>query len=237
MPDHEALLATLERFEAPVVWSALTDDRAVREQADMTIDDGSPGCGGFTLVHVAGLQWSILHEGVLPRDTFAQMALCRIVFVCTGNTCRSPLAEALCRKLLAERLGCAPEELADQGYTVASAGLAAFAGEPATQEAVDIGKELGADLSGHQSQILSVSHLLQADHVLVMTRTHLDALAAVVTRQIGPEPRLLSPHGDDVPDPIGGSPEVYRHCAEQIRKHLEEWLPGLLSPEQGRGGE
>jgi protein-tyrosine phosphatase len=231
MPDHEALLFTLDLLGSPVVVAPVssTVSGVAGDEAAMLIEDGLPASGGLTVVRVAGNDWSILRKGVLGPEAFEQMALCRIIFVCTGNTCRSPLAEALCGKLLSERLGCTPSELASRGYAVMSAGLAAFPGEPATPEAVEVARELGADLTRHQSRTLSVSHLLQADHVLVMTQTHLDALAAVIARGIGPEPRLLSPHGHDVDDPIGGSPDVYRTCAEQIRKHLEEWLPLLLA--------
>jgi protein-tyrosine-phosphatase len=156
------------------------------------------------------------------------MTACRILFVCTGNTCRSPLAEALCTKLLAERLGCAPEALPERGYEIGSAGLAAYPGNPASVEAVDVARELGADLSRHQSRPLTAALLLQADHLIAMTRSHLDALT-IYNVPGGATPRLLSAEAADIPDPIGGSADIYRDCARQILHHLEALLPQLQS--------
>src|SRR5207253_3189276 len=105
-----------------------------------------------------------------------EAAPCRIVFVCTGNTCRSPLAEGLCRQLLADHLRCAAEELGKRGFCVQSAGLAAMIGAEATPEAVAAAAELGADLTGHGSRPLTIEMLLQADRLFAMTASHLRML-------------------------------------------------------------
>src|SRR5436305_11463842 len=99
---------------------------------------------------------------------------CRILFVCTGNTCRSPLAEALCKKRLAEQLGCRVEELAERGYVVASAGVSAYPGDEAAAAAVEIAAEFGACLDAHQSRPLDPELAASADHLLCMTRGHLE---------------------------------------------------------------
>ena len=143
-----------------------------------------------------------------------------ILFVCTGNTCRSPLAEALFKKQLADRLGCPPEELPQRGFLVLSAGLAAMMGGGAAAEAVAVAREFGADLSGHASRPLSAELAAQADYLIVMTRGHLLALAAQFP-QSGVRPLLLSPSGEDVADPIGCDEPVYRECARQVWRHLE----------------
>jgi L-threonylcarbamoyladenylate synthase len=152
---------------------------------------------------------------------------CRIVFVCTGNTCRSPLAQALCVKLLAERLGCSPEELPARGYLVESGGLATWPGLPASAEAVDVGRELGVDLSTHQSRPLTAAALAQAHYLVAMTHSHVDALTAYDIPG-APAPRLLSDEGTDVSDPVGASADVYRVCADQIVRGLDRLLPELL---------
>jgi protein-tyrosine phosphatase len=146
-----------------------------------------------------------------------------ILFVCTGNTCRSPLAEALCKKQLADRLGCTVAELPERGFIVLSAGLAALAGGEATPEAVEAAREFGADLSAHRSRPLSADLVRQADWVVAMTASHLAALEERFRRQ-GIPLRLLCPEGSDIPDPIGSAPEVYRTCAQQIWGHLEKLL-------------
>src|SRR5439155_19623374 len=152
-----------------------------------------------------------------------------VVFLCTGNTCRSPMAEALGKKLLAERLGCTPEELPERGYQILSAGLSATAGDEAAAEAVEAARELGADLSGHCSRRLTHDLLAQTDYLVAMTRAHLRAVMPYCSGD-GPCPRLLSADGRDIADPIGGDREVYRACAQQIARCLEELLPALDRP-------
>jgi L-threonylcarbamoyladenylate synthase len=178
------------------------------------------------VLKVSGNGWKILREGVLSAAQIERQSARMILFVCTGNTCRSPLAEGLCKKLLAERLGCAPEELPQRGFVVLSAGLAAMTGAGAAAEAVDVAREHGVDLRGHVSRPLTQGLLSQADYVIGMTRTHLLALAAQPVNS-GAAFRLLSADGEDLSDPIGSDRLVYLQCAEQITHHLQKLLPEL----------
>jgi protein-tyrosine phosphatase len=231
-PAHEAVLQVLRLVPGPVLLAdagngrpagtAAEVARALGESVRLVIDDGSSRYAlPPTLVRVEADRWEVVGEGVLSRTALEGLLPCRVVFVCTGNTCRSPLAEALCKKRLAARLGCSVDELPARGFLVLSAGLAAMMGGEAAPEAVETARELGADLAGHRSQPLTRELLAQADHVIAMTRGHLRALAG----QPGPAPRLLAP--EDIPDPIGGPPEVYRECARRIEAALEELLPAL----------
>jgi protein-tyrosine phosphatase len=149
-------------------------------------------------------------------------AACLVVFVCTGNTCRSPLAAALCRKLLAERIGCSVEELPDRGWLVTSAGLAAAPGMPAADQAVAVAQARGADLTSHSSQPLSEELARQADLLIGMTHDHVASLRGYFGDSL--PVRLLDPEGEDVPDPIGQSLEVYDACA----RHLEACIVQLI---------
>jgi protein-tyrosine-phosphatase len=149
-----------------------------------------------------------------------------ILFVCTGNTCRSPLAESLCKSQLARTLECSTSSLPDRGFIVQSAGLAASPGQPAAQEALLVAQELGADLSQHRSQVLTAALLSQATHVFVMTRSHWLLLQDYFPDQ-GPMPRILSPSGIDLDDPIGCDLAVYRECAQAIVQALDVLLPAL----------
>jgi protein-tyrosine phosphatase len=149
-----------------------------------------------------------------------------ILFVCTGNTCRSPLAEVLCRKMLADRLGVGADELAARGFAVGSAGVAALVGDEATPEAAEVARELGADLAGHRSQPVTPEQLAAATDVIAMTAAHAQMLAWRFPGQ-GPAVTLLSPDGD-LPDPFGSDLGVYRECARSIQLHLDrlvkEWV-------------
>ena len=151
-----------------------------------------------------------------------------IVFVCTGNTCRSPIAESLCRLKLSKALGCEPGELESRGYRVASAGVMAYPGDPATPEAVAVAIENGAELAAHRSRPLCSEMLESATDVFAMTETHLIVLLSRLTAG-HPEPKLLC-GTDDLPDPIGGDRDEYRACARVIASHLDRLIPGWLSP-------
>lgn len=132
-----------------------------------------------------------------------------ILCVCTGNTCRSPIAAALLADRAARR---------GLPLTVYSAGLAACVGDPATDHAVAVLAERGIDLSAHRSAPLTRYACDAADKIAVMTASHRDALlaAGVAADKIC----VL-----DVPDPFGGDRAVYRACADRIAAAAETLLP------------
>ncbi len=239
-PAHEAVLTTLRHLRLPLVGAALPTasgdafgPRDVLAAAGSRLDLMIAGLPRFdrppTLVEVRGGEWSVRREGAVSAEQLREQLACLIVFVCTGNTCRSPLAEGLCKVRLAGRLGCSVEELEGRGYLVRSAGLAAGPGLPAAAEAIEVGSCYGADLTRHASRQLTLELAARADHLLVMTEGHARALAG----QLPPgsaRPRLLSREGEDVPDPIGGSREVYEECARSldacVRLVVDEILAG-----------
>ena len=152
-----------------------------------------------------------------------------VLFVCTGNTCRSPLAEGLATQLLAERLGCAADELAARGWAVTSAGVAAVPGDAPSAEAVAVAAEFGVELGGHRSRPLTAELLSNATDVVAVSRGHA-AVLAVYFAGVGPVPTLLGGPDGDLPDPIGGDEAEYRRCAEAIRAHLARHLAEWLGP-------
>jgi protein-tyrosine phosphatase len=239
VPAHAAIRETLRRLPAPLVLTSANRSgepaattaeevaQALGEDLSILIDDGPTYYRqASTVVRVNGNAWEVLREGALPLADLERQTCCLIVFVCTGNTCRSPLAEVLCKKMLAERLGCTPEELPRHGFLVLSAGLAALTGGEAAPEAIETARALGADLRAHAARLLTPFLVAQADFLVGMTQSHVQAVTSQFPG-LGPRPRLLSKDGEDLADPIGCEQEVYHVCAQRIMVDLEALLPDI----------
>lgn len=203
----------------------------ISEAADYVLDFGEVRFpDGPTTVSLTGDDYSVSREGIVSTQSIRRMTAEVILFVCTGNTCRSPMAEALFRQMLATRVGCTPEELPDRGYFVSSAGIAAGYGSAASPESVELVAERGMDLSSHESQPLTERLLYHADFVYTMTRGHRDA---ILSRKPDMTDRVhvLAPDGRDVPDPIGGGMAEYVRCREAVEEYLQHRLSELSFPE------
>jgi protein-tyrosine phosphatase len=228
MPEHEAMLDTLLHLdECMVVTGVASAPQQIAARAndsvELIIADGPPAEQTPTVVRLDADGWSIVQRGVVSEEELARSANCQIVFVCTGNTCRSPMAEALFKKRLAERLGCTVDELPGRGFSVLSAGLAAMMGAEAADEAIEVVRSYGADLTQHRSRPLRVELAAQADYLIGMTRSHVTMMNEYYPR-LGAEPRLLNPTGEDIADPVGYSRDVYEECARQIWQSLDTLL-------------
>ena len=143
-----------------------------------------------------------------------------ILFVCTGNVCRSPMAEALTRRALGRQ----------QGIRVVSAGVGAMDGQPPSSNAIRVMEELGIEISQIRSRLLTAELVREATLIFGMTRGHVDAIillypqAAEKTFLLREFDDTLEPYEKDIPDPIGGSYEVYRNCRDQIEQGIASLL-------------
>jgi protein-tyrosine phosphatase len=145
-----------------------------------------------------------------------------ILFVCSGNTCRSPMAAALARRMLADRLKMSEGELEKSGFTVISAGVSAMAGAPATEHAAEAVRGLGGNLAGHRSRPLTADLIRQADRIWTMGRSHAAWIAAMAP-SAAEKTRMLDPSGD-ISDPIGGDLHLYEELATRLKSLIEKQL-------------
>ncbi len=129
----------------------------------------------------------------------------RILFVCTGNTCRSPMAQGICEKI---------SEESSLGIVADSAGISTVKGRPASDFAISVCREIGVDISRHRTKSVRELDLSEYDFIFTMSPQHKHALIA-----LGANPYkvwLLGAETGGIPDPFGGDEDDYRRCRDEI---------------------
>ena len=232
VPGHQMLAECMRMLAGPVVLAepvgpgeaplVTAEDVLARVPAAVTLvlDDGRARYAQpASTIEIHETDFRVVHPGIVSQETLRRLSSLMVLFVCTGNTCRSPMAETIFRQLLAERFGCRPDEIEEHGMVVASAGIAAWGGGKASNGALEAMAEIRCDLSGHESQPVTENLVRQADIIWTMTASHRAAILSQFP-EAGGRVALLSPDRLDVIDPIGGPLATYRKCAQQIREHL-----------------
>ncbi len=230
-PDNIVSRQFISRLESPIVApSANTggaDPATTAEQVlnslngkiDMILDGGPAKYGkSSTVVKIGKNNFDILRQGVYEHSEIERLYMVRVLFVCTGNTCRSPMAEGIFKKRLAEKLNCTVDQIEQIGYKTGSAGTIGSAGWPASTEAVDVCSENGIDISSHQSTALSKQLIEQSDLIYVMSRCHREQVLNLC--KAAEEKCFLMAADTEVPDPIGQDRHIYQRCFAQIDRAI-----------------
>ena len=152
----------------------------------------------------------------------------RVLVLCSGNIGRSPLAAALLRSALAERLGVEQGGLVDAGFDVSSAGTAAPEGHVASKRGMAFAVERGLDLSDHRARTLTTAMAEEADIIYGFDRSHVGGVGAVSVEAVS-KTALWEGEGSEIPDPHHESDEFFREVAVRIEAAVPVRVNELLA--------
>jgi protein-tyrosine phosphatase len=188
---------------------------SLADRVDMVLDAGP--CRyrqSSTVARIGSNGLEVLREGYYSAAQLRRMSQIGFLFVCTGNTCRSPMAEGLFKMYLAKKLVCPVDALDAMGYKISSAGLMDMSGAPASAGATVACLAKGVDIRNHASQPLSRSLVEANDYIFCMTEAHREQV-----RHLSPDADrkcLLLAKDTEIPDPIGQPQEQFNRCADLI---------------------
>lgn len=242
-PAHPVAAALLAAVAAPVVATSAARHDAlaahtfedarnlVGDLVDVCLDAGeTPLRAHSTLVRIDGNAWSIERAGAIDARAVARLARSETLFVCTGNTCRSPMAEYLFRERLAATLQMTPAEAAAAGFLVSSAGTFAHAGGVMSSGTLEVLRRRGIAGDAHRSRPLTTELIQQAERIYCMTTDHLSAVLELAPGAAG-RVRLLSP-GAAIADPLGGGAGEYERCAADIGAAIEARVKEIVDEDR-----
>lgn len=238
-PDNPIASMLLAETQSPVVApsanvtgqeAAVAADQVLEQfsgRIELLLDGGA--CKykkNSTVAKVGKRGLEILRPGAYPPAELEALATIQFLFVCTGNTCRSPMAEGIFRKYLAEKVQCNVDELERMGYKVVSAGVLDMAGAAASTGAIEACAAKQVDIRAHKSRKLSRQLIEESDFVFAMEQGHRETVGA-----LSPEATnkcLLLAQEHEVPDPIGQPQELFNSCANMIEEAVKKRIDELV---------
>ncbi|MBN1796898.1 MAG: threonylcarbamoyl-AMP synthase [Sedimentisphaerales bacterium] len=234
-PDNAIAIELLNRTKNPVLApsanisgnAALFTAEQVLADFNGKIDillDGGPTKyqKSSTVAKIGKTGIEILREGFYTKKDLEKLWKVQILFVCTGNTCRSPMAEGIFKKRLAEKLGCKVDQVEEMGYKIVSAGTIGASGWSASLESMDVCAANGINISKHVNSALTCELIKESDLIYVMSRNHKDHVLGLCPESI--DKCFLMDEQQDIPDPIGQSRDVYNKCFEMIAVAIDKRL-------------
>lgn len=238
-PDHPLARRLIESVEGPVIGATALSPGG---NAALDASEAAAAVGGHAVILDGGRSRygkpstvvrirttgtrpiiSVEREGVYDERYIMKLTRWTLLVICSGNTCRSPMAEGLARRLLAKQQGLPEAELDAAGLRVISAGAFASPGLPASVESVEIMQRRGIDISRHRSQSLTREMIHEADLILCMTQSHRRAVLAMAPSALD-KTLTVDASGKDIEDPIGSGMEAYDRSARAIEHGLEQRL-------------
>jgi protein-tyrosine phosphatase len=178
------------------------------------------------VVKIGNMSIEILRLGIYSKAQLDAMSVVKFLFVCTGNTCRSPMAEGIFRKYLAEKLQCKVDQLEQAGYKISSAGVMDTNGYPASAGAFAACAAKGIDLSAHRNKGLSKELIEEYDFIFAMEQIHKDSIIAL-SHEAADKCFLLA-EDKGITDPIGHPQEFFNRCADMVEAAVKERISELL---------
>lgn len=219
MPDNKVALALIDKASLPIVAPSAnlsgknppTSAKEVLLDVDMVLDGGDTVIGiESTVLDVTVNPFKVLRKGALSEEEL--LADYHVLFVCTGNSCRSVMAKGLLEKFL-------KESGLSKKVRVDSAGTGGFSGIPAATNTIEVMKEEGVDVSAHRGKPINPALLKKSDFVFVMEDVHKRYIVNALP-ETSLKTRLLK-EDNGIPDPIGKSIEEYRRIRDIIKDSVE----------------
>ena len=234
-PEHIVLEHVCRLLSGPLVCCPARDAKGslvemvellIPDESTLAVDDGPVAhYGEPSIVVIDGNTGRLTRKGLVDEAWLRQISQWTVLFVCTGNTCRSPMAQAMMEKKIADKFG----KLSPDGKSPIisiSAGVSAYGGDTASHGALAAIKQYGSSLVRHQSTQLNESLVDQADLILAMGQRHRHVLVSQWP-SIASKVHLISPDGGEISDPFGGPLEIYQKCAQQLDEHTDYWMDRL----------